>query len=166
MKTVKKVTVNFKMTPEEREKIKILAAKARLSQSEFLRRLISTYGEELVIDEKQLQGQVKWEPIFTGKSESHFPDYEIPTVHIFSNKGELTTVAYDGNGVQLPLATLDEMMKTGYVLASQSATEGWNLRIQEGVIHYFIEDDGSLTWIDVDHNGDYQQLEIPIEEQE
>jgi hypothetical protein len=48
MKTVEKVTVNFKMTPEEREEIKILAAKARLSQSEFLRRLIYNYGEELV----------------------------------------------------------------------------------------------------------------------
>lgn len=48
----KKVTVNFKVSEEDRERLRILAAKARCSQSEFLKKLICNYGEQLVVLER------------------------------------------------------------------------------------------------------------------
>lgn len=48
MKKSGKVTVNFDISPDDREQLRILAAKARMSQSELMRRLIADYGEQLV----------------------------------------------------------------------------------------------------------------------
>ena len=48
-----KIKINFQATQDDREYLRILAAKARLSQSEFLRRLLYNYGETLVEVERQ-----------------------------------------------------------------------------------------------------------------
>jgi hypothetical protein len=46
--TKNNVTINFKGTADDRERLRILAARARTNQSEFMRLLIENYGEALV----------------------------------------------------------------------------------------------------------------------
>jgi hypothetical protein len=51
--TKPKININLKATEDEREELRILAAKARMSVSEFIRTLISNYGEALVRQKRQ-----------------------------------------------------------------------------------------------------------------
>jgi Arc/MetJ-type ribon-helix-helix transcriptional regulator len=73
---------------------------------------------------------------------------EIPIVHIFSDNGKPTTVASDSTGKQLPLATLDEVEWSGRHLGYRAATEGWQMRLQEGIKAIKFDNEGMLIWID------------------
>lgn len=44
----KTIKITFKAKESEREELQVLAARARMNQSEFIRTLISDYGETLV----------------------------------------------------------------------------------------------------------------------
>jgi hypothetical protein len=70
----REININIKVSADERKQLRILAAEADLSVSTFIRTLISDYGETLVQLRRQDYLPVKWEPIFTGKVSSHFPD--------------------------------------------------------------------------------------------
>jgi hypothetical protein len=60
------VKITFKAKESEREELQVLAARARMTQSEFIRTLISDYGETLV--------RLRRQPSFT--PESGLPEKE------------------------------------------------------------------------------------------
>jgi uncharacterized protein (DUF1778 family) len=53
--TKKTININMKATEDDREYLRTKAAKARLSQSEFLRRLIYDYSDQLIAKERQVE---------------------------------------------------------------------------------------------------------------
>jgi hypothetical protein len=54
------VKITFKAKESEREELQVLAARARMTQSEFIRTLISDYGDALV--------RLRRQPTFTPES--------------------------------------------------------------------------------------------------
>jgi hypothetical protein len=64
-----------RLTPDERECLHRLAKEAGMSTFDFVRTLISDYGETLVQLRRQDSLPIQWEPIFTGRASSHFPDH-------------------------------------------------------------------------------------------
>jgi hypothetical protein len=156
MKTVERVTVNFKMTPEEREYIKILAAKARLSQSEFLRRLIHNYGDELVHRERQ--------PTFTPESglpenediklywltdgEELF-DSQWMTPYEFKFEQSVSAKKYTGNNVWWIQSDTEPDLPRAYSFPGSD---------DKPIVHVFMNPHGELTLV----GSDDEDNELPL----
>lgn len=116
-----KVTVNFKVSADEREYLKTLAAKARISQSELMSRLIADYGEQLV---RSLR-----EPTFT--PESGLPEEE-PIVHVFMDRWvNQPTLTYYGD-IRSPMASISELQQYPEWI-TQKISIAWCIRLREGV---------------------------------
>lgn len=132
--------IAFRAREEDREHLRVLAAKARCSQGALLLKLLYDYGEAAA---RQLRGDS-----FT--PESGLPEgNEQPIVHIFSDdNGYLTFTGRDPRTHERnPVASVDELAYyPDWVMANIPV--GWLIRLREGVFGRNSEATADLVFVE------------------
>ncbi len=162
------VTIEYECSPEEAAHLQDLVSRSGMTQSEFLRRLIYDYSEQLVAKERQ--GESGFAPgdhyVISASSQMHQCGdgswtsryesgvFESPIVHVFVDQdGDLTFDNFGdacrggANDGILPLASISDLQAQPEWVEATIHLD-WHVRVREGVVQRYCEHDGTVVWAD------------------